>query len=145
MSTDRVFTSRDEIKLAEQDDAAKRGVKRCCYVTYGADVMDATTFADLHPGGPDLIRDFAGGLDMKEAYDSHGHSSDADTHLQTLKIGTLRAAPGAAPAAAGAAASGTARAAAAPASDSASSSRVVIAIVLAVAIAGLGWWLKRRG
>lgn len=41
-----------------------------------------------HPGGPELIDEYAG-KDATKAYDEAGHSSDANSELKKHKIGEL--------------------------------------------------------
>ena len=85
------FTSIEEIKQYEKTQSEKKGTKQIIAL-FGNDVIDATSFFDEHPGGPDLITDFAGGKDMKDDYEATGHSSDADKTLSSLKIGVLASA-----------------------------------------------------
>ncbi len=52
---------------------------KSCYVTIGTKVYDVTDFLDAHPGGADLILDYAGkdvGEILKDE-DSHAHSDAA--------------------------------------------------------------------
>ncbi|KAI1294403.1 inositolphosphorylceramide-B C-26 hydroxylase [Xylaria venustula] len=52
---------------------------KSCYVTVGTNVYDVTDFLDAHPGGADLILDYAG-KDIAEILkdeDSHAHSEAA--------------------------------------------------------------------
>ena len=90
------FTSIEEIKQYEKTQSEKKGTKQIIAL-FGNDVIDATSFFDEHPGGPDLITDFAGGKDMKDDYEATGHSSDADKTLNSLKIGVLASSASAAP------------------------------------------------
>lgn len=82
------FCSEAEIKAYQIAEKEKRG-KSVCLVVMNNIVYDATEFLPDHPGGEDLIRDFAGGQDMTEGFDSAGHSKDAHEVLATMKIGTL--------------------------------------------------------
>lgn len=70
-----------------QADVAAHNTEKSCYVTVGTKVYDITSFLDSHPGGPELILEYAGG-DAKEAMEdeiSHAHSEAAwemlDEHL----------------------------------------------------------------
>ena len=83
-----IFKSVDEVKAYEKTLSEKNG-KKHIIVLFGNDVIDVTDFVDDHPGGPDLITDFAGAQDMKEDYELTGHSSDADETMKGLKIGTI--------------------------------------------------------
>ncbi|KAI1820910.1 inositolphosphorylceramide-B C-26 hydroxylase [Xylaria intraflava] len=52
---------------------------KSCYVTIGPKVYDITDFLDSHPGGADLILDYAGKdvADILKDEDSHAHSEAA--------------------------------------------------------------------
>lgn len=51
-------------------------------------VYDVTDFIDSHPGGGELIKEFAG-KDATKAFNKAGHSSDATTDLKKYKIGIV--------------------------------------------------------
>ncbi|XP_053676643.1 cytochrome b5-like [Anopheles nili] len=51
-------------------------------------VYDVTKYLEDHPGGSDLIAEFAGKDGTKE-FEDFGHSSDAIRTLKTLQIGVL--------------------------------------------------------
>lgn len=62
---------------------------KSCYVTIGEKVYDITSFLDDHPGGGDLILEYAG-KDVKEIMDdtvSHSHSESAYEILDECLIG----------------------------------------------------------
>lgn len=68
-------------------EVASRNTAKSCYVTVGTKVYDITPFLEDHPGGGDLILQYAG-QDVKEAMEdpiSHAHSEAAfevlDDHL----------------------------------------------------------------
>ncbi|KAH6620683.1 hypothetical protein B0J18DRAFT_204010 [Chaetomium sp. MPI-SDFR-AT-0129] len=64
---------------------------KSCYVTIGRNVYDVTDFLDSHPGGSDLVLDYAG-KDIKailEDEDSHTHSEAAYEVLEDSHIGFL--------------------------------------------------------
>ncbi|UPK89348.1 hypothetical protein LCI18_000283 [Fusarium solani-melongenae] len=65
--------------------------KTSCYVSIGNKVYDVTDFADDHPGGADLVLDYAG-RDIKEILkdpDSHEHSEAAYEVLDDSLVGFL--------------------------------------------------------
>ncbi|KAF4470008.1 cytochrome P450 oxidoreductase [Fusarium albosuccineum] len=65
--------------------------KASCYVSIGAKVYDVTDFADDHPGGADLVLDYAG-RDIQEILkdpDSHTHSDAAYEVLDDSLVGFL--------------------------------------------------------
>ncbi|XP_044728147.1 cytochrome b5-like [Chrysoperla carnea] len=51
-------------------------------------VYNVTPYLDDHPGGGDLITEWAG-KDATKAYNDFGHSGDADRMLKKYKIGEL--------------------------------------------------------
>lgn len=68
-------------------EVAAHSTAESCYVTVGTKVYDITPFLDSHPGGSELILDYAG-KDVKDAMEdpiSHAHSESAwemlDEHL----------------------------------------------------------------
>jgi 4-hydroxysphinganine ceramide fatty acyl 2-hydroxylase len=64
---------------------------KSCYVTIGTNVYDVTDFLDSHPGGEDLILDWAGkdiGAILKDE-DSHAHSETAYDVLEESLVGFL--------------------------------------------------------
>lgn len=58
------------------------------WVVYENFVYDVTKFVEEHPGGEDLILDFAG-TDMTVEFDKNGHSEGARNILNEYKIGQL--------------------------------------------------------
>lgn len=69
--------------------------KESCYVTINEKVYDVTSFLDDHPGGGDLILDYAG-KDVKEIMDdvqSHFHSEAAYEILDDSLVGFTADAP----------------------------------------------------
>jgi cytochrome b involved in lipid metabolism len=134
-----IFSNIQEIKAFEKAETEKRG-KKCTLSRYGDDVLDVTEFVNQHPGGPDLITEFAGGEDMKEAFDDHGHSSDALAQLHTFKIGSLK------PASAAGAKSTSASlsdAPAAPKNDKQKSNTILIVGVAAIGVVA-AFLLKKK-
>ncbi len=60
-------------------------------VIYKGDVFDVTDFADMHPGGDELIEEQVG-KDITELYDdeeSHAHSKNAKELLKDYKYGEM--------------------------------------------------------
>ena len=69
-----------------QADVASHNTEKSCYVAVGTKVYDITPFLDSHPGGPELILQYAG-ADIKEAMEdpiSHTHSEAAWEILDDL-------------------------------------------------------------
>ncbi|OJJ34843.1 hypothetical protein ASPWEDRAFT_39945 [Aspergillus wentii DTO 134E9] len=68
-----------------------RNSASCCYVTLGSKVYDLTSFVGDHPGGGDLILDYAG-KDVKEIMRdeiSHEHSEAAYEILDDSLVGFI--------------------------------------------------------
>ncbi|XP_066141394.1 cytochrome b5-like [Euwallacea fornicatus] len=55
---------------------------------YKDNVYDVTDYLDDHPGGGDLITEYAG-RDATKGFDDFGHSSDAKKQLKNYKIGEI--------------------------------------------------------
>ncbi|XP_055842016.1 cytochrome b5 [Episyrphus balteatus] len=55
-------------------------------------VYDVTDFLDQHPGGADLIAEYAG-KDATKAFNQAGHSSDASAMLKKYRIGIVSEKP----------------------------------------------------
>ncbi|KOC60889.1 Cytochrome b5 [Habropoda laboriosa] len=51
-------------------------------------VYDVTTYKNKHPGGPELLEEYAG-QDATRGFDEFGHSSDARHALKKFLIGEL--------------------------------------------------------
>lgn len=62
-----------------------------CYVTLGDNVYDITDFVDSHPGGPELVLDWAGKdvTAILKDEDSHRHSESAYEILEESLVGFL--------------------------------------------------------
>ncbi len=55
---------------------AAHNTEESLWVIYGGNVLDMTDFRIEHPGGEDVLLEYAGG-DIAEAFDDLGHSVDA--------------------------------------------------------------------
>ncbi|KAH7021242.1 inositolphosphorylceramide-B C-26 hydroxylase [Microdochium trichocladiopsis] len=67
----------------------KHSSDKSCYVTIGANVYDVTEFLDSHPGGPELILEYAG-KDITEILKdeiSHTHSDSAYEMIDEFLVG----------------------------------------------------------
>lgn len=69
----------------------KHSSAKSCYVIVGENVYDVTDFLDAHPGGPELILDYAGKdvTDILRDEDSHTHSEAAYEVLDDSLVGFL--------------------------------------------------------
>lgn len=72
------------------EEVAERNAKagKDCWLIYKNNVYDVTHYVDDHPGGPDLVTDWAG-KDCTKAFHDAGHSAEALTDFKKYKIGTL--------------------------------------------------------
>lgn len=70
---------------------ASHNTKKSCYVTIDNNVYDVTDFLDSHPGGADLILDWAGKdiKDILQDKSSHAHSDAAYEVLEESLVGFL--------------------------------------------------------
>ncbi|KAK2781601.1 fatty acid alpha-hydroxylase [Emmonsiellopsis sp. PD_33] len=77
-------------------DLRSHATAKSCYVTRGSKVYDVTSFVDDHPGGGDLILDYAGKdvSDIMTDIPSHQHSEAAYEILDEYLVGFLDSAPG---------------------------------------------------
>lgn len=76
-----------------QEDVEKHSRPGDCWVTYRGKVYDVSHFVEDHPGGDDLILQFAG-RDVEEAMDDpteHSHSDSAYDVLAEFQIGIIGA------------------------------------------------------
>lgn len=71
-------------------EVAERNFKggKDCWLIYKNNVYDVTHYVDDHPGGPDLVTDWAG-KDCTKAFHDAGHSAEALKDFKKYKIGTL--------------------------------------------------------
>ena len=73
----------DEMK-GKQD---KAGEDACWLMIHGK-VYEVSEFLDEHPGGPDIVTEYAG-TDATDEYDNIGHSSDAQSMLDKYFKGKI--------------------------------------------------------
>lgn len=59
-----------------------------CWIIIKDSVYDVTKYLDDHPGGGELITEWAG-RDATKGFDDFGHSGDAKKLLKQFKIGEL--------------------------------------------------------
>ncbi|ORY56915.1 uncharacterized protein BCR38DRAFT_450343 [Pseudomassariella vexata] len=64
---------------------------KSCYVTLGANVYDITDFVESHPGGPELVLEYAGKdvTSILKDEDSHTHSDSAYEMIEECQVGFL--------------------------------------------------------
>ena len=59
-----------------------------CWLIYKGNVYNVTDYLDEHPGGADLVTDWAG-KDCTKAFHDAGHSAEALKDFKKYKIGTV--------------------------------------------------------
>lgn len=78
-----------DLRTFPQADVARHNTSDSCFVTIGTSVFDVTNFVENHPGGADLILEYAG-KDVGEIMrneEPHAHSDSAYRILQKRHIG----------------------------------------------------------
>ncbi|XP_045479898.1 cytochrome b5-like isoform X2 [Harmonia axyridis] len=78
------------IKLFTKEEVLRHDGKKekDVWLIIDKNVYDVTTFLKDHPGGSELVEEYAG-KDATSAFHEAGHSSDARKQLKALKIGEL--------------------------------------------------------
>lgn len=73
-----------------KEEVAERNFKagKDCWLIYKNAVYNVTDYLPDHPGGPDLVTDWAG-MDCTKAFNDAGHSAEAMRDLKKYKIGNL--------------------------------------------------------
>lgn len=59
------------------------------FMVGGPKVYDVTKYLNEHPGGPEIVLDYAG-KDADDMFEDIGHSSGAREKLKSLLIGSLK-------------------------------------------------------
>ncbi|KAJ6643221.1 Cytochrome b5 [Pseudolycoriella hygida] len=79
-----------EIQLFKLSDVAVNDGKdgKPCWIIVKDSVYNVTNYLDDHPGGGELITEFAG-RDATKGFEDFGHSGDAKKLLKQLKIGEI--------------------------------------------------------
>jgi 4-hydroxysphinganine ceramide fatty acyl 2-hydroxylase len=81
----------NKIKIYTTEDVARHNTAKDCWVIHSGKVYNVTEFLQDHPGGDDLILNWAGkdvGMAMKDP-DEHDHSSSAYDMLSEYLVGKL--------------------------------------------------------
>lgn len=80
--------SRDELRTIHLDEVAWHDASDNCWLVIYDYVYDCTEFLKNHPGGQDVLLEYAG-RDATLAFNGTGHSAVARTILDRYKIGEL--------------------------------------------------------
>ncbi len=59
------------------------------WVLYKSKIYDLSKFYKNHPGGPDVIEEYAGGRDATKVFDDAGHPKASKKEMETYLIGQL--------------------------------------------------------
>ena len=84
-----------EKKIYTTEDVAQHNKESDCWIIVGNEknggpkVYDVSKYLNDHPGGPEIIMDFAG-KDADAMFEDIGHSSTARQQLAKLYIGDLK-------------------------------------------------------
>lgn len=74
------------MSIVNSTELAKHASSNDCWFVINGMVYDVTNFAKNHPGGEELIHDFAG-KDATDAFEAIGHSKGALTLLAKYNTG----------------------------------------------------------
>ncbi|CAA22444.1 Cytochrome b5 [Schizosaccharomyces pombe] len=77
------------VKYFEPEEIVEHNNSKDMYMVINGKVYDVSNFADDHPGGLDIMLDYAG-QDATKAYQDIGHSIAADELLEEMYIGDLK-------------------------------------------------------
>lgn len=89
-----------EEKIIAEEEVEKHSTVEDCWIILGndsnggANVYDVTKYLDDHPGGPEIMLEFAG-KNGDEMFEDINHSSEARSKMKEYKIGKLKEDPNA--------------------------------------------------
>jgi cytochrome b involved in lipid metabolism len=87
-------------KVFEEAEVAEHNTDGDCYLVIGnannggPKVYDVTKYLNDHPGGPEIMMEFAG-KDADEMFEDIGHSNEARSKMAEYIVGTLKEDPNA--------------------------------------------------
>lgn len=75
-------------------EVSKHNTASDCWMSIGTGVYNVTNYVDMHPGGADIVLMYCG-KNATQAYNTQGgrgrgHSSRANSILETYRVGTLK-------------------------------------------------------
>ena len=79
----------DELKEFELDEIAKHNTEEDCWIVIYNKVCDITKYLEDHPGGAEIVLDFAG-KDATEDFEDTGHSQEARGIMEKHVIGKVK-------------------------------------------------------
>jgi cytochrome b involved in lipid metabolism len=83
-----------EEKILKEEEVAAHNTEKDCYLIIGNDdtggpmVYNVSPYMDDHPGGPEILMEYAG-KDADEMFDAIGHSSEAKNKMKEFLVGKL--------------------------------------------------------
>ncbi|EEB08758.2 cytochrome b5 [Schizosaccharomyces japonicus yFS275] len=77
------------VKYITPEEIAAHNSEKDLWMVINGKVYDISTFGDEHPGGVEILLDYAG-QDGTKAYKDVGHSTAADELLEELYVGDLK-------------------------------------------------------
>lgn len=90
MTVTKPLPKNDEVKFFTLKEVATRNGKdsKLIWIIIKDSVYDVTNYVDNHPGGPELVTEYAGS-DCTKFFNEAGHSVDAIKELRDWKVGEL--------------------------------------------------------
>jgi 4-hydroxysphinganine ceramide fatty acyl 2-hydroxylase len=85
------MTVSKRVRIYTAEDVARHNTSASCWVSHGGKVYDVTSFLADHPGGDDLVLQYAG-RDVDAAMKNkaeHEHSESAYDMLEEFSVGRL--------------------------------------------------------
>jgi cytochrome b involved in lipid metabolism len=84
----------DGDKEFKEEEVATHNTEKDCYLIIGNEdtggpmVYDVSKYMDDHPGGPEILMEYAG-KDADEMFDAIGHSKEAKSKMKEMLVGKL--------------------------------------------------------
>ncbi|CAL1283735.1 unnamed protein product [Larinioides sclopetarius] len=79
----------ENVKTYTFEEIAEHSTSESAWIVIENNVYDVTKFLEEHPGGPEVLLDWAGQEDATDAFEDVGHSSDAREQMKAYKIGEI--------------------------------------------------------
>ncbi|XP_055933278.1 cytochrome b5-like isoform X2 [Argiope bruennichi] len=79
----------ENVKTYTYEEIAEHSTSESAWIVIENGVYDVTKFLEEHPGGPDILLDWAGQEDATDAFEDAGHSLDAREQMKAYKIGEI--------------------------------------------------------
>ena len=76
-------------KAFTEEEVGKHNTEEDCWLIIGGEVYDVSKYLDDHPGGSEVLMEFAG-ADGTTMFEDVGHSSEARSTMHEYRIGSLK-------------------------------------------------------